>query len=72
MHQSGQASGEGDAAQWPLVAIGPGSALATCDRQSGQAEATASLAEADWELVADEIAVAAGEDAQSAGETCTP
>jgi hypothetical protein len=30
----------------------------------------ASVAEKDWELVADELAVAAGEDERSAGETC--
>ena len=30
------------------------------------------LPKEDWELVADEIAVAAGEDERSAGKTCAP
>jgi len=72
LDQARQASGEDDAAQWPLVPIGRGAALAERDRQSGQPEAMASVAEEDCELVADEIAVAAGEDERSAGKTCAP
>src|SRR6266849_5748737 len=71
MDQGRQAGGEDDAAQLPLVPIERGAALAECDRlQSGQPVATASVAEEDWKLVADELAAAAGEDGRSAGETC--
>src|SRR5437899_1547793 len=71
MDQGRLAGREDDAAQLPSVAIERGVALAECDRlQSGQPVATASVAEEDWELVADELAAAAGEDGRPAGETC--
>src|SRR5207253_7591208 len=71
MDQGRLAGREDDAAQLPSVPIERGVALAECDRlQSGQPVATASVAEEDWELVADELAAAAGEDGRSAGETC--
>ncbi len=57
--------------QLPSVPIERGAAVAECDRlQPGQPVATASVAEEDWELVANELAAAAGEDGRSAGETC--
>ncbi len=71
MDQGRQAGGEDDAAELPSLSVERGAALAECDRlQSGQPVATASVAEEDWELVADELAAAAGEDGRSAGETC--
>src|SRR2546426_254616 len=71
MDQGRLAGREDDAAQLPSVPIERGVALAECDRlQSGQPVATASVAEEDWELVADELAAAAGEDGRSACETC--
>src|SRR5712691_2279020 len=55
----------------PSVPIERSTALAECDRlQSGEPVATASVAEEDWELVADQLAAAAGEDRRSACETC--
>jgi len=45
--------------------------VAECDRlQPGEPVATVRVAEEDRELVADELAAAAGEDGRSAGETC--
>ena len=38
--------------------------------QLGEPLATVSVAEEDWELVADEFAAALGEDRRTAGETC--
>src|SRR2546422_8032539 len=71
MDQGRLAGREDDAAQLPSVPIERGVALADCDRlQSGKPVATASVAEEDWELVADELAAAAGKDGRSAGETC--
>src|SRR2546427_8247423 len=71
MDQGRQAGGEDDAAELPSLSVERGAALAECDRlQSGQPVATASVAEEDWELVADELAAAAGEDGRLAGETC--
>ena len=37
---------------------------------TGKPLATVSVAEEDWELVADEFAAALGEDGRTAGETC--
>src|SRR5713226_3778849 len=54
----------------PSLSVKQGAALAERDRpQSGQPVATASVAEEDWELVADELAAAAGENGRSAAET---
>jgi len=69
--QGRQAGGEDDAAQLPAVPIERDTALAERDRlQRGEPVATANVAEEDWELVADHLAAAVGEDGRSAGETC--
>src|SRR5207245_5368063 len=61
MDQGRQAGGEDDAAELPSLSVERGAALAECDRlRGGQPVATASVAEEDWELVADELAAAAG------------
>src|SRR2546426_11387554 len=71
MDQGRQAGGEDDAAELPSLSVERGAAVAECDRlQPGERVATVRVAEEDRELVADELAAAAGEDGRSAGETC--
>ena len=68
--QGRQAGGEDDAAELPSVPVQRGAAVAERDRlQPGEPVAAAGAARQDRQLVADQLAVEAGEDRRSAGET---
>ena len=67
--QRGQAGGEDDRAELPPVPVERGPAVPERDHlQPGEPVASDGLAAADWELVPDHLAAAAGEDWGSAGE----
>jgi hypothetical protein len=62
---------EDDAAELPSVPVRRSAPVAERDGlQPGKPLAAAGAAEADQQLVADELAAAAGENGRSAGETC--
>jgi hypothetical protein len=65
------ASAEDDATELSSFPLKPGTAGAECaGLQLGQFVAALGLAQANRELVANELATAAGEDGRTAGETC--
>src|SRR5271167_1912816 len=69
--QRGEASGEDDAAELSSFPLEPSAARAEpAGLQLGQFVATAGVAQADRELVPDELAATAGEDRRTAGQTC--
>ena len=67
--QGRQAGGEDDALELPSLPVERGAALAECDRlQPGEPVAAPGAAEEDRQVVADQLAAAAGEDGRAAGE----
>ncbi len=69
--QRGQAGGEDDAAELPLVPVQRGAAVAEYARVlPGEPVAVAGAADEDRELVVDEFAATAGEDGRAVGKAC--
>src|ERR1039457_2835878 len=69
--QRGKASGEDDATELSSFPLKPGTTGAEpAGLQPGEFVAAAGVAQAHRELVADQLAAAAGEDGRTAGETC--
>ena len=69
--QRGQAGGRDDAALLPPLPRQPGAAVAERDRlQPGESVAAAGAAQANRELVADQLAAAAGEDRRAVDKAC--
>src|SRR5271167_620638 len=71
MDQGGQAGGEDDPPLLSPFSLEPSAAGAEpAGLQSGEFMAAADVAQANRELVADQLATTAGEDRRTAGETC--
>src|SRR6516164_205813 len=69
MDQRGQASSKDDAPELPPLPVERGAVVAERDRlQSGEPVAAAGTAEENRQMVADQLAAAAGEDGRAAGE----
>jgi hypothetical protein len=64
------AGGEDDAAELPPVPVKRSAALAECNRIQFREPVAAVGAEGNRQVVADQLAAAAGEDGRPAGETC--